>query len=181
MSQSTTTDKVVILDRDGTIIVDRNYLSDPNGVELLAGAAEGLRWFYEHGYRLVVITNQSGVGRGFLSLSQLDAIHDKLHQMVSDLGVRLEHIYFCPHAPEADCDCRKPKPGLLLRAAAELHFRPSDAMVIGDKPTDIEFGRSVGATTILIAADTSQVVEPKAHFVVPDLACAARAIECIFA
>jgi len=178
MNRALTTDnKVVILDRDGTIIVDREYLSDSAGLEFLPGAAEGLRWFYERGYRLVVITNQSGVGRGYFSLDRLDEIHEKFREMVSALGVRLERIYYCPHAPEAECDCRKPKPGLLLRAASELHFLPSDAIVIGDKSSDVEFGRRVGATTILIAADASRVVQPIPNFVVQDLLEAARAIE----
>jgi D-glycero-D-manno-heptose 1,7-bisphosphate phosphatase len=144
-------DRVVILDRDGTIVVDRGYLADPAGLEFLAGAAQGLRWFHENGYRLVVITNQSGVGRGFFALERVHAMNERLERMVEAIGARLTAIYYCPHAPEAGCDCRKPAQALLERAAAELRFDPQSAIVIGDKPSDIEFGRRAGARTILIA------------------------------
>jgi D-glycero-D-manno-heptose 1,7-bisphosphate phosphatase len=173
-----TSEKVVILDRDGTIIVDRNYLSDPAGLELLPGAAEGLRWLYEHGYRLVVITNQSGVGRGMFSVQRLHDIHDRFRDMVSEAGARLENIYYCPHAPDAGCVCRKPRLGLLWRAASELQFNPSAAIVIGDKSIDIEFGRRAGATTILIAGKTpADSAEAAPDFVAADLSEAARTIE----
>ena len=145
-------DKVVILDRDGTIVVDRNYLSDPAGLEFLPGAAEGLRSLHEQGYRLVVITNQSGVGRGLFSLERLAAMNGRLEEMVRENGALLERIYFCPHRPEDQCLCRKPRPKLLLDAASELGFTPRKAVVIGDKPSDVEFGRSVGATTMLIGS-----------------------------
>jgi D-glycero-D-manno-heptose 1,7-bisphosphate phosphatase len=178
MNEPVASDQVVILDRDGTLVIDRGYLSDPAGLEFLPGAAEGLRWFYNHGYRLVVITNQSGVGRGMFSVDRLNEIHEKLRDMVHALGVRLEQIYYCPHTPEARCDCRKPQPGLLLRAAAELHFNPCDAIVIGDKSSDVEVGRRVGATTILIDPESHAVDgEPASDFVAADLAEAARAIE----
>jgi len=177
MNPTPTHGKVVILDRDGTIIIDRGYLKEDANIEFLPGAAQGLRWFYGHGYRLVVISNQSGVGRGLFSLDQLDVVHQRFHKMINALGVRLEQVYYCPHAPEADCDCRKPRPGLLLRAASELRFNPSDAIVIGDKSTDIELGRRVGAVTILIAPRLSRVGEPTPDFVVADLAEAAGTIE----
>jgi D-glycero-D-manno-heptose 1,7-bisphosphate phosphatase len=177
MNEPVATDRVVILDRDGTVVVDRGYLSDPAGLEFLSGAAEGLRWFYDHGYRLVVITNQSGVGRGMFSLARLDEIHAKFCEMMHAVGVRLERIYYCPHAPEVGCDCRKPQPGLLLRAAAELQFNPADAIVIGDKSSDIEVGRRVGAMTILIDPESHAIDgEFAPDFVVANLAEAARAI-----
>jgi D-glycero-D-manno-heptose 1,7-bisphosphate phosphatase len=143
-------DKVVILDRDGTIVVDRHYLSDPAGLEFLPGAAEGLRSLHQLGFRLVVITNQSGVGRGLFSLERLQAMSTRLTQMVRESGARLERIYFCPHRPEDECLCRKPRVKLLMDAAAELGFTPQHAIVIGDKVSDVEFGRNVGATTMLI-------------------------------
>jgi D-glycero-D-manno-heptose 1,7-bisphosphate phosphatase len=172
------TDRVVILDRDGTVVADRHYLSDPADLKLLPGAAEGLRWLYEHGYRLVVITNQSGVGRGFFSLERLLEIHDRFRDMVSGAGAELEEIYFCPHKPEDHCECRKPRLGLLMRAASELHFNPANAIVIGDKMSDVEFGRRAGATTILIAPDQSDTFgELAPNFVTANLIDAARTIE----
>jgi D-glycero-D-manno-heptose 1,7-bisphosphate phosphatase len=145
--------KVVVLDRDGTLVIDREYLSDPAGLEFMPGAAEGLRQFHDLGYRLVVATNQSGIGRGFFSEDQLHAVHERLDAMVRAAGAQLAGIYYCPHAPDAGCSCRKPETGLLLRAARELGFEPSAAIVIGDKPSDVEFGQRAGATTILLAAE----------------------------
>jgi D-glycero-D-manno-heptose 1,7-bisphosphate phosphatase len=181
MNESETTEKVVILDRDGTVVVDRHYLSEPDGLELLPGAAEGLRQLYERGYKLIVITNQSGVGRGLFSLQRLCEIHDRLREMVSAVGARLEEIYFCPHIPEDECVCRKPRLGLLTRAASELNFSPANAIVIGDKMSDIEFGRRAGATTILIAPEQPEQSnasgELAPNFVTTDLVDAARIIE----
>jgi D-glycero-D-manno-heptose 1,7-bisphosphate phosphatase len=181
MNESQTAEKrVVILDRDGTVVVDRHYLSEPAGLELLPGAAEGLRQLYERGHKLVVITNQSGVGRGLLSLQRLDEIHDRLREMVSAVGARLAEVYFCPHLPEDDCTCRKPRLGLLTRAASELGFNPANTIVIGDKLSDVEFGRRAGATTILIAAEQDATYgEHAPHFVAADLAGAAKTIEAL--
>jgi D-glycero-D-manno-heptose 1,7-bisphosphate phosphatase len=169
--------KVVILDRDGTIVVDRNYLADPADLEFEIGAPEGLRSMYERGYRLVVITNQSGVGRGLFSLQRLEQIHDRLRQMVESIGVRLDGIYYCPHAPNDGCLCRKPQISLFNQAASELGFDPSSAVVIGDKMSDIEFGHRAGATTVLVAANSQSLVGgPKPDFVVKDLVQAAAFI-----
>jgi D-glycero-D-manno-heptose 1,7-bisphosphate phosphatase len=151
----TGSDKVVILDRDGTLVLDRGYMDDPALLEFEPCAADALRWWHEHGYRLVVITNQSGVGRGFFPVERVEEMNVRLHAMVEALGVRLERIYYCPHRPDAGCDCRKPAPGLLSQAASDLGFNPRRTVVIGDKESDIEFGRCVGAKTILIARDSS--------------------------
>lgn len=169
---------MVILDRDGTIVVDRGYLSDPAGLEFLPGAAEGLRWLHERGYRLVVITNQSGVGRGRFTYERVLEMNARLEDMVKAAGARLEAIYVCPHAPDAGCDCRKPALGLLMRAAAELHFDPARAIVIGDKESDIEFGQSVGATTVLIAGRPTRMFGAQftPDLVATDLLAAAKAL-----
>jgi len=143
-------DKVVILDRDGTMVIDRGYLDDPAGLEFLPGAAEGLRSLYTQGYRLVVITNQSGVGRGLFPIERVHAMNARLERMVEEAGAKLERIYFCPHAPDAGCDCRKPGLRLMTQAAAELGFDPASAVVIGDKESDVEFGRRAGAVTMLL-------------------------------
>jgi D-glycero-D-manno-heptose 1,7-bisphosphate phosphatase len=170
---------IVILDRDGTIVVDRHYLSDPAGLEFLPGAVEGLQSLHAQGHRLILITNQSGIGRGLVTLGQLEAIHERLRAMMSAAGAPLEAIYYCPHAPEADCECRKPRTALISRAAAELGFEPSEAVVIGDKVSDIDFGHRVGATTILISpepATSSGGEGPKADYVAADLVQAADRI-----
>jgi D-glycero-D-manno-heptose 1,7-bisphosphate phosphatase len=170
-------DKVVILDRDGTIVIDHGYLSDPARLEFEPGAAEGLKWLYSSGYRLVVITNQSGVGRGFFTLDRLEAMNRRLHIMVEEIGAKLEGIYCCPHAPDDGCGCRKPEQALLMQAASELGFDPKSAIMIGDKESDIEFGRRAGATTILIAGGASAAHgRTEADIVASNLVEAARAI-----
>ncbi len=177
MNAPSVSDKVVILDRDGTVVLDRGYLSDPAGLEFEPGAAEGMRLLYAQGYRLIVVTNQSGVGRGFFALERVLAMNERLHVMVEAAGAKLAGIYVCPHAPEAGCACRKPEQGLMLQAAAELGFDPASAVVIGDKESDIEFGLRAGAKTVLIAArppgSPSRVVP---HVIAPNLIEAARAV-----
>ena len=169
---------MIVLDRDGTIVVDRNYLTDPDVLEFLPGAAQGLRRLHQRGHRLVIVSNQSGVGRGLLSLQRLEQINARLTQMVRQAGAELAGAYFCPHRPEEDCDCRKPKTQLLLQAARELAFDPADTIVIGDKSSDVELGRRVGALTILIASDRKEIAAAAdADYVVTDLNAAAELIE----
>jgi D-glycero-D-manno-heptose 1,7-bisphosphate phosphatase len=175
MSDARESGRVVILDRDGTIVIDRGYLDDAAGLEFEPGAAEGLRFLYQHGFRLLVITNQSGVGRGFFQLERVHAVNARLEQMVEEAGARLEAIYFCPHSPDAGCACRKPALGLFTEAVEQLRFHAASAVVIGDKESDIEFGRLAGAKTILIAGATrSRDVGIRPDFVAPDLLSAAR-------
>jgi D-glycero-D-manno-heptose 1,7-bisphosphate phosphatase len=132
------------------MILERNYLSDPRDVELIPGAAEGLRQLRKIGLGLLVVTNQSGVGRGYFDEAQLDIIHQRLRGLLRAEGVSLEGIYYCPHTPEDNCLCRKPRPQLVELAAAEHGFDPRLSFVVGDKPCDVELGRNVGATTILV-------------------------------
>ena len=167
----------VVLDRDGTLVVDRDYLDDPAELEFLPGVAEGLRHLYEQGYRLLVISNQSGVGRGLFSLERLEQINARLRQMVRAVGADLAGIYCCPHRPEDGCACRKPGTELLLQAARELGFDPKEAVVIGDKGSDVELGRRVGAATLLISNDPNARTEPPADHVVPDLIAASSLID----
>ena len=172
--------RFAILDRDGTIIEEKNYLSNPDEVELLPGAAEGLRILREMDLGLVVLTNQSGLGRGYFDKEQLDAVHERMTGLVAEEGVRLDGIYYCPHIPGERCDCRKPKDGLLRRAAADLKFNPSKSFVIGDKPCDVELGRRVGATTILVGTGYGSefIHDPSvaADYVMDDLLAAAQTV-----
>jgi phosphoheptose isomerase len=175
--------RFVVLDRDGTLIVERHHLSDPLQVELIPGAASGLRQLNEMGFGLVVITNQSAVGRGLLDQPRLDLIHQRMCELLKAEEVQLSAIYSCPHVPEDDCLCRKPKPGLIELAAEELDFDPQACFVVGDKACDIELGRRVGATTFLVrtgygvqVADTSTIAP---DYVVDDLRGAAQVIRCL--
>jgi D-glycero-D-manno-heptose 1,7-bisphosphate phosphatase len=170
----------VLLDRDGTLIIERHYLSDPDQVELLPGCPEGLRQLQAMGLGLLVITNQSGIGRGIFSEDRLGLIHERLSQLLRLEAVSLDGIYFCPHTPDDDCDCRKPKSGMIERAAQAWSFTPQRSFVIGDKPCDIEAGRRVGATTILVRTGYGAEVEKNGHvadFVVDNLVEAAQAIK----
>mgnify|MGYP002344231734 CR=1 FL=1 len=173
--------RFVVLDRDGTINVEREYLSDPARVELLPGAIEGLRHFHALGLGLVVITNQAGVGRGFFDLDRLDQIHTRLSELLKVEGVVLDGIYFCPHHPDDGCTCRKPQPELLLRAARDHDFIPAESFVIGDKLVDINLGKNVNATTLLVRTGYGDGVSKQQpaiwDYVVDDLRDAANLIE----
>jgi histidinol-phosphate phosphatase family protein len=140
----------IFLDRDGTIIVEKNYPSHPYQVALLDGAAAGLRAMALHGYPLVVVSNQSGIGRGYFSADQADTVERRVSDLLAREGVAITGWYRCPHAPEEACDCRKPSPGMVLAAARDLDLDPARSFVIGDKQSDIELAAAVGAVGILV-------------------------------
>jgi histidinol-phosphate phosphatase family protein len=170
--------RYVVLDRDGTIIEEREYLSGPDQVALIPGAGVALRDLSQMGFGLVVITNQSGIGRGFFDRGQLERIHRRLEELLEQEGVGLDGLYFCPHVPDDNCDCRKPKLGLLEKAAKELGFNPQHSVVIGDKPCDIEMGRTAGAVTFLVRTGYGSQFKNSlsADFVVDDLSAASQSI-----
>ena len=140
----------VFLDRDGTIIVERHYLSDPAGVELESGTPEGLRRLTESGYTLVVVSNQSGVGRGKFGIEAAHAVNDRVAELLGDEGVRIAGWYMCPHHPDEGCDCRKPGTAMAYQAAHDLDLDLSRSFVVGDKQCDIEFAQAMGAQGILV-------------------------------
>lgn len=141
----------VLLDRDGTIIEDRKYLVSPGDVEILPRAINGLRRFSELGLGLVIVTNQSAIGRGLLDLSGLNLIHAKLKDLLSRDGIAFDAIYYCPHLPSDGCICRKPEQGMLEQATIELGLNPAKCFVIGDQASDIELGQRAGAITFLVS------------------------------
>lgn len=140
---------VFFLDRDDTLIPDHAYLSDPDGVELLPNAAKGLRLLRDNGYRLILVSNQSGVGRGLITLEQLDAVHNRLVEILAGEGITLDAAYLCPHAPSEECPCRKPLTGL-IDAAKRDFLIPAGSAMAGDKPADIQLARNAGLTAIQI-------------------------------
>jgi D-glycero-D-manno-heptose 1,7-bisphosphate phosphatase len=172
------THRYVLLDRDGTINIDRNYIADPASVELFPGVGAALRDLRAAGFGLAVVTNQSGVARGKITPAQLEQVHARLGELLAAEGVTLDGIYICPHGPEDGCYCRKPLPGLIDQAARELGFDPKQAIVIGDKGIDIKLGEGVGATTILVrtgyGAETERDRLANPDFVADDLPAAAR-------
>jgi D-glycero-D-manno-heptose 1,7-bisphosphate phosphatase len=146
----------IFLDRDGTIIEEKNYLADPDQVVLLEGATAGLRAMARHNLPLVVISNQSGVGRGYFSLDQARAVELRLKDMLAREGIFIAGWYMCPHAPEAACDCRKPAPGMIKAAVHDLDVEPGRSFVIGDKRCDIDLAAAVGAGGILVTTGHGQ-------------------------
>ena len=164
--------RYALLDRDGTIIVEKHYLKSLDDLELLPGAAEGLRRLAAQGFGLIVVTNQSGIGRGLMNVEDVEAIHQQLWRRLLVEGVRIEGIYYCSHAAADNCECRKPKPGLGLQAARQHKFDLREAIVIGDKKSDIDFGRALGvARTFLVRTGYGKQFEhtARADQVVSDL------------
>ena len=165
--------RYVILDRDGTIIEEQHYLSDPAQVKIIPGVIEALHALRELGLGLVVVTNQSGLGRGIFDNGQLELVHQRMLELLSLGGIQLGGIYFCPHRPEAKCDCRKPCPGMALQAARDLNFAPAEGFVIGDRVCDIEMGKNLTAETFLVRTGYGSQVEAegkaKPDFIVDSL------------
>lgn len=141
--------RAIFLDRDGTVIEDVGYPSDPASVRLIAGAAEGIRQLREAGLAAVIISNQSGVGRGLFSMADLERVHERTAELLAEAGAELDGAYYCPHAPDEGCDCRKPATGLIDRARRELDLASDGCVFIGDKPSDVEAGTAAGCRTVL--------------------------------
>ena len=157
----------VFLDRDGTVIEEVNYLSHPDQVQLLPGAAAAIRKVNERGIPVVVVTNQAGVARGFFSESRISEVHVRLDTLLAESGARIDAYYACPHHPEGVvepyrvvCACRKPKPGLLCRAALELGLDLSSSCMIGDKLSDLEAGALAGCRSILVRTGYGRGLDP---------------------
>jgi D,D-heptose 1,7-bisphosphate phosphatase len=142
----------LFLDRDGTLMVDHGYVADPHDVALLPGVVQALADLQKAGYFLFLVSNQSGVARGLMTETQLTQVHERLTQILAEHDVRLDAAYYCLHGPDAGCSCRKPAPGMLLRAASEFDVDLGRSIMIGDKPTDVAVGRAVGCRTVHYAA-----------------------------
>lgn len=140
----------LFLDRDGVLIVDRDYLDDPDGVELVPGVPEALVQAAAAGYALIGISNQSGLGRGRFGPTQLAAVMSRVDAELARHGAALDAVYYCPHAPADGCRCRKPGPGLLEEASANFAWPAERSWVIGDKASDIDLGRRNGLGAVLV-------------------------------
>ena len=139
--------RAVFLDRDGTLNPDLRYLSDAERLEVFRGVADGLRWLRAHGYLLLCVTNQSGVERGFYRAADVDRIHARLTERLAAQGVGIDAFYYCPHAPESACACRKPGTLLFERAAEEWHLDLATSAIIGDRALDVRAGERLGLLT----------------------------------
>ncbi|MDP7288001.1 MAG: HAD family hydrolase, partial [Phycisphaerae bacterium] len=149
--------KAVFIDRDNTIIDDPGYISDPAAVKLLPGVELAIKSLAQTGFKNIVCTNQSGIARGMLTEEGLDSIHAELRRQLGDKGAHLDAIYYCPFHPQGtvekyacESDLRKPKPGMLLKAAADLDLDLSECWMVGDSARDIEAGQRAGCRTIRV-------------------------------
>ena len=180
----------VFLDRDGTLIREVDFLRRPEEVELIPGTAEALRQLELAGFARVIVTNQSGVARGYLTIETLAEIHARLFELLAAEGASIDLTLFCPHHPtegappfRRQCNCRKPEPGMLLEATERLDLDPNRSWTVGDSGRDLSAGLAVGARAILVEtgkgqqehARLSERGELPAHYV-PDMAAAAQLI-----
>ncbi|MEE4184940.1 MAG: D-glycero-beta-D-manno-heptose 1,7-bisphosphate 7-phosphatase [Gammaproteobacteria bacterium] len=174
--------RVVVLDRDGVINRESpEYIKSPAEWQPLPGALQAIAELKAAGYRVVVATNQSGLARGLFDLEALGQIHQRMLTAVADAGGALDGIFFCPHGPDAGCDCRKPAPGLLLQVAERFACGFENMVFIGDSARDLEAARAVGVRSILVRTGngnaTAAALAPDDDvLVVDDLAAAARAL-----
>jgi histidinol-phosphate phosphatase family protein len=175
MAMATSLRRAVFMDRDGTLIHDVGYPNDPGAVRLLPGAAIALAKLKELGFLLIVVSNQSGIGRGLVTPEQARQVHAEVESQLADFMVRLDGAYYCPHAPEDGCVCRKPSPGMLLRAARELSIDLNRSFMVGDKISDLEAGRAAGCHTLYFTAEPEAKRSP-ADFVASNWAEAAKFI-----
>jgi D-glycero-D-manno-heptose 1,7-bisphosphate phosphatase len=140
----------VFLDRDGTVAEEVGYLNHVNRFRLLQGAAAAIRKLNEASQPVVVITNQSGVGRGYFPEQLVRDVHERMTAELQQAGARLNGVYYCPHVSSDNCECRKPKTGMLERAARELELDLKRSFVVGDRHSDVELAHRVGARSILV-------------------------------
>lgn len=139
-----------MVDRDGTINVEKHYLSSPEQVELFPQSAEGIKLLGSLGLPVIVVTNQSAIGRGIFDVEMLEKIHQRLKELLNEQGAAVDAIYFCPHTPDDCCDCRKPSIAMAQKAAKDFNSDLSKSFLIGDNVCDIELGKNVNSTTILV-------------------------------
>lgn len=143
--------KLIILDRDGVINHDSDqFIKSPAEWQPIAGSLEAIARLNQAGYRVVVATNQSGVGRGLFDMPTLNAIHDKMHKACALVGARIDAVFYCPHTAEHHCQCRKPKPGMLEEIAARYNTSLADVPAVGDSLRDLQAAQAVGAQPYLV-------------------------------
>ncbi len=159
--------KAVLLDRDGTIIVDHGYMHDPAQLEFLPGAVEALRRLSKRGYLLIVVTNQSGIARGYFGREQYETFEAAFVEALRGQGVEIAGSYMCPHAPGDGCACRKPYPYMALEALRDFEVDASRSYMFGDKLSDVECGEAAGITSRQITEGrdllfwTNEIIEDK--------------------
>jgi len=156
----------LFLDRDGTINEEVLYLHNPDELKIIPGVLEGVKKFQNMGYRIIIVTNQPGIGLGYFPESDFYAVNRRMLKSFSDAGILVDKIYFCPHSKSQECDCRKPEQDLIKRAEEDLNIDLSKSVMIGDKTSDIETGKRAGMTTFLVK--TGFAGKDEEYDVVPD-------------
>ena len=174
--------KLVILDRDGVINYDSDaYIKNPDEWKQIPGSLEAVVRLNQAGYRVVLATNQSGIGRGLFEMATLNAIHDKMHRAVGLAGGRIDAVFFCPHTADAQCECRKPKPGMLEEIGRRFRVGMTGVPAIGDSARDLQAAETVGAQPLLVLTGKGEKTLragefPKNTAIFPDLAFAVAAL-----
>jgi histidinol-phosphate phosphatase family protein len=148
----------VFVDRDGTVIEELGYLSDPDKVQLVPNAARSISKLNKMGIPVVVISNQAGVARGLFTAGDLDRVHERVMKLLAAEDALVDAAYYCPHHPDYDvqCTCRKPKPGLLLKASEELGIELKQSFMVGDRLIDMQAGKAAGASTVFLRTGYGQ-------------------------
>lgn len=170
--------KLVILDRDGVINFDSiQFIKSPAEWKPIPGSLEAIARLNQNGYRVVVATNQSGVGRGLFDMDTLNQIHDKMHKSAFAAGARIDAIFYCPHAADSKCDCRKPKPGMFKRISETLNIDLKGVPAIGDSLRDLEAGVALGCQPMLVLTGKGEKTQaegklPEGTLIFADLAAA---------
>ncbi len=170
--------KGVFFDRDDTLIIDKVYLNDPKLIEYMPGVFESLKKLRDNNFDLFIISNQSGIARGLVTLENLNLIHQKMEDDFAKHGVNFTGIYYCPHLPESNHPDRKPNIGMISKGEKEHNINLKESWVVGDRLTDIEAGVRAGCRTILLKTSYSRHKDagPEPHFEAPDLASVAKII-----
>jgi histidinol-phosphate phosphatase family protein len=159
--------KAVFLDRDGTINVDTGYICNPDDLVFIRGSKKAVKLLKENEYLVYVMTNQSGVGRGYFSIEKMHAVNDRLAAEFEKEGIVIDGIFACPHRPDEECKCRKPKPDVVFETAEKNNVDLRKSFFVGDKDIDIETGKNAGCRTVLIVGD-ADIIEKKEKWPKPD-------------
>lgn len=163
------TNRAVFLDRDGTMAKDVHYCRRPEDFRLFPNTAKAIKLLSEHGFKVIVITNQSGIARGYFTEEALAQIHEKMKAELAKEGAWIDGIYYCPHHPDDNCNCRKPKPKLVLQAAKEHDIDLKHSFVVGDLSLDIDMGKAVGCKTILLLDSPQEDMNISPDYIASDL------------
>jgi D-glycero-D-manno-heptose 1,7-bisphosphate phosphatase len=162
------TSKVAFLDRDGTIIAEKDFIKRSDEIEFISGSIQAIKLLRDSGYKIVVISNQSGIGRGILTEKMVREVNESFLRTLREEGAPVDSLYFCPHHPEDNCDCRKPNTGMIQKAAQEHQLDLKDAVVIGDKLADVKLGKNIGAKTVLVLTGYGEKEAKKLKSLNPD-------------